>query len=331
VNRTTNFGTFAESLVNGTWIYNPLQYSRNQYPDAQELITLLNSPSQPDISVGDNYASAGQASMQHGFARDSRRLGIRSNTPFLNPREPAVRLNVNAIASHTASAPNQDSYRGKSAAISGQRNRILQTHEIGNQYWRPGSAHNPQTVQDRPQSGRGNTAPHPLENYASVHGLQVISVDKKKGFFAPGKVVKALWSQPGESDTSFVKPRRFIVIRRDAHHSVCLAIHTYGDRGTAPDRVRSQDHVVIYTGRVPNLEPGESSIVRRLVIQMERPREALRPASRVNVLKPYTIEHNIPVAKIGEISGHNVARLREYAGISIPPSSLGDVHYRRRS
>jgi hypothetical protein len=77
---------------------------------------------------------------------------------------------------------------------------------------------------------------------------------------------------------------------------------------------------------VPNLESGENSIVRRLVIKMEQPRELLRPASRVNVLKPYTIEHNIPVVKIGKISGHDVARLREYAGISIPLSSLSDVH-----
>jgi hypothetical protein len=44
--------------------------------------------------------------------------------------------------------------------------------------------------------------------------------------------------------------------------------------------------------------------------------EPLHPASRLNIAKVHTIEHNIHVAMIGKITHRETVRLRRYSGIS---------------
>jgi hypothetical protein len=81
---------------------------------------------------------------------------------------------------------------------------------------------------------------------------------------------------------------------------------------------------MIYTGEIPDLELGENGIVkRRPAIRLRAQNgQALRQASRVNFLKLYTVEHNIPVAHMGEISHEDVSRLRRYCGLNSTASSL---------
>jgi hypothetical protein len=100
---------------------------------------------------------------------------------------------------------------------------------------------------------------------------------------------------------------------------LCRAIHTYGGRGTTATHARTRDHVVIYTGdQPPALVEGESeSIYNRRPIQvtLDPKGEPLLPASRLNVAKIHTIDHDIPVAKLGKISPRDVERLRQYSGV----------------
>jgi hypothetical protein len=77
--------------------------------------------------------------------------------------------------------------------------------------------------------------------------------------------------------------------------------------------------VVIYTGDPPTLVEGESeSIYNRRPIQvaLDPKGEPLHPASRLNVAKIHTIEHNVHVAKIGKITPRDIERVRQYSGLS---------------
>jgi len=53
--------------------------------------------------------------------------------------------------------------------------------------------------------------------------------------------------------------------------------------------------------------------------------DPLLPTSRLNIAKVHTIEHDIPVAKLGKISTRDVERLRQYSGISTSTQALDDL------
>jgi len=53
--------------------------------------------------------------------------------------------------------------------------------------------------------------------------------------------------------------------------------------------------------------------------------EPLLPASRLNVAKLHTIDHDVPVAKLGTISPRDVERLRQYCGISASTQAIDDL------
>lgn len=106
------------------------------------------------------------------------------------------------------------------------------------------------------------------------------------------------------------------------------AIHTYGGRGTTAVHARTRDHVVIYTGdRPPHLIDGESESIwnrRAIQVTLDAKGEPLLPASRLNVAKIHTIEHDVPVAKLGKITPRDVEKLRQYSGISSSTQGLDD-------
>jgi len=52
--------------------------------------------------------------------------------------------------------------------------------------------------------------------------------------------------------------------------------------------------------------------------------DPLLAASRLNIAKPHTIDHDIPVAKLGKISPRDVERLRQYSGIATSTQGLDD-------
>jgi hypothetical protein len=87
--------------------------------------------------------------------------------------------------------------------------------------------------------------------------------------------------------------------------------------------------VVIYSGDQPpsRLENESESIYNRRPIQvvLDPKGEPLHPAARLNIAKIVTIEHEIPVAKLGKISTRDVERLRQYSGVSTSTQALDDL------
>jgi hypothetical protein len=107
------------------------------------------------------------------------------------------------------------------------------------------------------------------------------------------------------------------------------AIHTYGGRGTTVTHAPTGHHVVIHTGdQPPPLIEGESErIYDRPPIQvvLDPKGEPLHTASRLNVAKIITIDHDIPISRLGKISIRDVERLRQYSGVSISTRTLDDL------
>src|SRR5438045_3403450 len=79
-------------------------------------------------------------------------------------------------------------------------------------------------------------------------------------------------------------------------------ILTYGRQGCTKPGVKPEDHTIIYTGdNPPDLLPDE--VLDKVPIQMIGDQgETLRPESRVNYSKIYTVEHNVKVCFIGSIA-----------------------------
>jgi hypothetical protein len=96
----------------------------------------------------------------------------------------------------------------------------------------------------------------------------------------------------------------------------CRAIHTYGNRGTTAPHARPRDHVVIYTGeKQPDLVEGESEAVlnrKPIMVTLHPQGQALLPASRLSLSKLYTVEHDIPVSRLGKITPRDVEKIRQY-------------------
>jgi hypothetical protein len=77
---------------------------------------------------------------------------------------------------------------------------------------------------------------------------------------------------------------------------------------------------VIYTSdREPDLVEGEGQIVRQkrgVHVTLDHKGEPLVPESRLCLSKPYTVEHDIPVAIVGKITAADIDRIRDYSGIT---------------
>ncbi|CAM1510036.1 Fc.00g003710.m01.CDS01 [Cosmosporella sp. VM-42] len=141
--------------------------------------------------------------------------------------------------------------------------------------------------------------------------------------FQPGEIFKVLWSEPQGSGNDgapsvsdrrefrdrfggkfFVGFRRFIVIANDMGHCTCVPILTYGGKGCKKRGVKPEKHGVIYEkGHKARLLSGEPKLgfaPAKVEITMEG--EKLSKESRVNYSKLVTVEHNVKVFFIGNVT-----------------------------
>jgi hypothetical protein len=94
------------------------------------------------------------------------------------------------------------------------------------------------------------------------------------------------------------------------------AIHTYRNQATTAPSVRPRDHLIIHsTETAPSPVSGEDEVILKrepIRLRLSTDAEALKPTSRLNLSKMYTVEHNTPCAGIGRISTRDVERVRIY-------------------
>ncbi|KAI9679628.1 MAG: hypothetical protein M1829_001590 [Trizodia sp. TS-e1964] len=97
-------------------------------------------------------------------------------------------------------------------------------------------------------------------------------------YFKKGRVFKIYWTEPaaresvGNSITTlkfnqkvYSNFRRFVVVKPDKLHAVCVSITTYGGRATTKPGINVAAHSIIYTGpgRCPDLIEGENKLPKR--------------------------------------------------------------------
>ncbi len=176
--------------------------------------------------------------------------------------------------------------------------------------------------QEKLDLSRELLTPIPLSlSFSSSNNLWIGYRIQKYTFFKPGRVFKILWSEPvgATSDNateitdierkygeqSYVKIRRFVVVRTFSGHSLCLPISTYGGRGLEKRGANTKHHAQVYSSPDrPRLGPEEEAklMLQPIKILTDSPREKIYPESLLNYAKVYTIEHNVKVCPVGRVA-----------------------------
>ncbi|KAI9741068.1 MAG: hypothetical protein M1834_002781 [Cirrosporium novae-zelandiae] len=137
-------------------------------------------------------------------------------------------------------------------------------------------------------------------------------MENPKEFFTKGRVFAVQWSEPMGSNaqmnasrvSSFHEIRMFIVMKTKPrrNHSICIPIHTYGNRGCLKPGLFPGDHSIIYTTpSPPSPLEGEELVKDPIQVIPDDNGISLRRESRVNFGKVYTVEHNWKVSSIGKV------------------------------
>ncbi|KAF2204019.1 hypothetical protein GQ43DRAFT_429373 [Delitschia confertaspora ATCC 74209] len=157
-------------------------------------------------------------------------------------------------------------------------------------------------------------------------------------FFRRGVIFKVLWSEPagnripsnrslatevskkvvGSEDERYVEGRKgetiytefrwFVVVQEGVDCCTCLRIQTFHNNGVTGKRYKNH-YAIVYTGaRPPSPEqgeiarPGEEPMGEPIRVVAKNPWvDKMRPKSRINFVKLYTVEHNVKVYHFGEV------------------------------
>ncbi|KAI7220308.1 hypothetical protein KC333_g2407 [Hortaea werneckii] len=167
-------------------------------------------------------------------------------------------------------------------------------------------------------------------------------------FFKPGRVFLVLWTEPAGTlskgacsedvvtarfgERAFSRIRRFVVVRAANSYCSALPIVTYSGRGVGKPGVKKSEHCIKYTGHsspVPLREeiPRDGEAGMRLISIRVIPDDhvtKLDPVSRLDLGKPYTINHNIKVKAFGQVDAlHLTALLSQFNLVwSVPSPSV---------
>lgn len=180
---------------------------------------------------------------------------------------------------------------------------------------------------------------------SSAQDVEYELIKNPRAFFKKGRYFKTPWPEPrgfsrpdsAASSTEsviFFEPARFVVVKTKPTHCICLRINTYSGRATTKSGVVVADHAAVLpvidgkASAAPTLHPnGEAGLRPPIFIKLEDQDVTIDPMSRLNVAKPYTIEYNIRVRKLGRVWGDSVARVEDYfldsLGLKAPASGSG--------
>ncbi|KAE8153758.1 hypothetical protein BDV25DRAFT_136511 [Aspergillus avenaceus] len=161
-------------------------------------------------------------------------------------------------------------------------------------------------------------------------------ISNPRSFFRPGRVFAVLWTEglgstaiqagvtslaseevyPGRFGELFYHSiRRMVVWRREGQCSWCFPVHTYGGRGVAKPGVDPTKHTIVHIEGTQPFRAADEPIMTKepLEIKLTSPEERLDRMSRLNFGKCHTVEHNLKVLPIGEISDRSMLKFLQYA------------------
>ncbi|ESZ94921.1 hypothetical protein SBOR_4713 [Sclerotinia borealis F-4128] len=123
----------------------------------------------------------------------------------------------------------------------------------------------------------------------------------------------------------YEKVRRFLIIKENEGHCLCLPIMTYGLQGTNKKGVHAKHHAIIYTDQPTMIQGEKEKGLRKQPIKVipDASRERLQAASRLNYAKVYTVEHNVKVWFIGKLTKESESHVVTDYNIVCPPIGVG--------
>ena len=158
--------------------------------------------------------------------------------------------------------------------------------------------------------------------------------DNGTKFFTFGRVFATLWhssigvskQEPKRGDQ--VKPGRFgepihskiqrmAVVKEDHGFCWCIPINTYNGKGVAKSGFNPRDihaHAIIYMAGSPSEgAKGEPKMSKKPIeVNPAGPDQKLDPMSRVHFGKVHTVEHNVKVMNVGQITRNSLQHFEGY-------------------
>ncbi|KAJ5721940.1 uncharacterized protein N7483_009874 [Penicillium malachiteum] len=140
---------------------------------------------------------------------------------------------------------------------------------------------------------------------AGYHGTTMSQKDPSLGReYTKGKFQEPIYSSI----------RRMVVIKEQK--GCCRSrspVTTYSGQGVAKAGVDRSKHTIIYTrGSQPITRQNEPMIKEPLEVEPARADQKLDPMSRLNFGKVYTVEHNVKVLPVGQITKDSLHNFNAY-------------------
>ncbi|KAH7081319.1 kinase-like domain-containing protein [Paraphoma chrysanthemicola] len=157
--------------------------------------------------------------------------------------------------------------------------------------------------------------------------------DEAHRFFVKGRVFAMLWSETASptmignrtaltvgrfGEGVYSQIRRFVVMRvnKQKHFVYACAITTYRHQGVLTPGCAASEHAVVYLKNTqPTYLPGElEKGMRKEPIEITPcdSTETLTPTSRLRFGKHHSIEWNVKVREVGQVSAHDMSKLLDY-------------------
>ncbi|KAI9642165.1 hypothetical protein NHQ30_008967 [Ciborinia camelliae] len=295
----------------------------NQYVTGGDRATSMSIMSAYTISANSMCNSSSYPTKMNPFATEHHREGLLTNHGTLQSRSsslpPQIPHGENPISFGGKIPPNNACYRGPTNPTNDSE-LWLKSDNMKNL--------------DNTLSSMVISSVEPLE-YSPI--TDTLDSRQPERFFTIGRIFMMLWTEPARQELhsnassqlsttylggkAFSEIRHFVVVANVGHgNTLCCPIHTYGGQGTLkPNLPDKEMHAAVYshTGE-PQLLPGEEMTIEPFPIIVEDPVAKIRPMSRINFSKIYTVEYYVRVCNVGRIEPSHINRFLEASPIKSP-------------
>ncbi|KAH7356000.1 hypothetical protein BKA66DRAFT_574897 [Pyrenochaeta sp. MPI-SDFR-AT-0127] len=155
------------------------------------------------------------------------------------------------------------------------------------------------------------------EDSMSLHGASFDLVMNPRAYFKKGRVFITPWIRLQNTP----EIAWFAVVKPKGTYSICLRISVVDDQTALSSTATSPEYGIIIPHEEIEIDTkhgvGDQSSERTIHIKVENDSIMIKPESRINFAKPYTVEHDVKVRNVGRVYGDSLGRMEEYFAESL--------------